>query len=239
MQSTLTDMNTVPEAKKESQVKSKERVQKHGEVFTPVWVVNDMLNLLPAEVWQPEKTFLEPACGEGAFLIEIYKRKLQNIKTKLQDDWEWQVAIATSSIHGIELLEDNTNLCRENLIRVFAKSYNKHFPDTQDEEFTNTIRFLIEHNIVQGNALTYRKCKLSCGNECKKCKPIVFSGWTPVCENSQHLFIRKDYTYEGIINADKMRKTASGGLFEEEFSKEEHGLIKEYKSVNYKEIIYV
>ena len=215
--------------------KSKERVQKHGEVFTPVWVVNDMLNLLPKDCWKAEKTFLEPACGEGAFLIEIYKRKLQNIKTKLQGDWEWQVAIATSSIYGIELLEDNTNLCKQNLLQVFSTFYDKHFLDTQDEEFTNTIQFLIERNIVQGDALKYRKCKLSCGNECKKCKPIVFSEWTPL-EN--HQFKRKDYTYEGIINADENRQKSVGTLFEVEFSEEEHGLIKEYKPVNYNEIIY-
>ena len=107
------------ESDKYIQVKSKERVQKHGEVFTPVWVVKDMLNLLPKDCWSPEKTFLEPACGEGAFLIEIYKRKLQNIKAKLQDDLEWQVAIATSSIYGIELLEDNTNHCKQNLNPTF------------------------------------------------------------------------------------------------------------------------
>jgi len=223
------------ESDKNIQVKSKERVQKHGEVFTPVWVVNDMLNLLPENCWKPEKTFLEPACGEGAFLIEIYKRKLQNIRVELQNDWEWQVAIATSSIYGIELLEDNTKLCKQNLMRVFTAFYNKHFPDTQENEFTSMIQFILSRNIIQGNALTYRKCKLSCGNECKTCEPIIFSEWTPF-ENCQ--FRRKDYTYEGIINADKNRQKYTATLFEVEFSKEEIGLIKEYKPVNFKEIRY-
>jgi type I restriction-modification system DNA methylase subunit len=56
-------------------------VQKHGEVFTPIEVVNYMLNLLPSEVWRVRNParFLEPACGEGAFLVEIYKRKLQAV----------------------------------------------------------------------------------------------------------------------------------------------------------------
>jgi len=217
------------------QVKSKERVQKHGEVFTPVWVVKDMLNLLPKDCWKTEITFLEPAYGEGAFLIEIYKRKLQSIKIKLQDEWEWQVAIATSSIYGIELLEDNTNLCKQYLMRVFKTFYNKHFPDTQDEDYTKTIEFIVNRNIIQGNALTYRKCKLNCGNECKTCDPIIFSEWTPF-EKCQ--FRRKDYTYEYIINADKNRQKYADTLFEVEFSKEELGLIKEYKPVNFKEIRY-
>ena len=215
--------------------KSKERIQKHGEVFTPAWVVNDMLDLLPEEVWKTEKTFLEPACGEGAFLVEIYKRKLKKIADKTQEGWEWQVAIATSSIYGIELLEDNAEQCKMNLMCVFAKIYDRKFPNTQDGEFIKTIQFLISQNIIQGNALTYRRCKLSCGNECKTCNPIIFSEWTPQ-ENYQ--FKRKDFTYEGIINADKMRKSSENLLFAEEFSKEEHGIIKEYKSVNYRQIRY-
>jgi len=216
--------------------KSKERIQKHGEVFTPARVVNDMLALLPDDVWKQGKTFLEPACGEGAFLVEVYKRKLKNIKTETQNEWEWQAAIATSSIYGIELLEDNAEQCTMNLMRTFTKMYDKKFPNTQDEEFIKTIQFLISRNIIQGNALTYRRCKLACGNECKTCEPIIFSEWTAE-ENFQ--FKRKDFTYEGIINADKMRKSGENHIFEEEFSQEEYGLVKEYKPTKYKEIRYV
>ena len=223
--------------------KSKERIQKHGEVFTPDWVVNDMLALLPEEVWKTEKTFLEPACGEGAFLVEIFKRKLENIETETQEEWEWQAAIATSSIYGIELLEDNTEQCVMNLIRVFTKIYDKKFPNTQDEELIKTIQFLISRNIIQGNALTYRKCQLSCGNECKTCEPIIFSEWTPqkisTGSITEYKFKRKDFIYEGIINADKMRISDQDCLFTEELSKEEYGLKKEYKSINYKQIRYV
>ena len=113
-------------------IKSKARIQKHGEVFTPAWVVNDMLNMLPEEVWEAGKTFLEPACGEGAFLIEILKRKLEKINTENQTEWEWLAAIATSSIYGIEILEDNTTNCRKNVLQVFNKFY--------DEKFINTYR---------------------------------------------------------------------------------------------------
>ena len=228
-------MNITPETNNDKQVKSKERVQKHGEVFTPAWVVNDMLNLLPDDVWQPEKTFLEPACGEGAFLIEIYKRKLQKISTEEQNQWEWQAAIATGSLYGIELLEDNVKQCVQNLFQIFNNFYHTHFHKTQDEELIKTVQFLFNRNIIQGNALTYRKCSLDCGNECTTCEDIVFSEWIPL-NNDQ--FKRKDYTYQGIINADKQRQTSIGGLFETEFLKQEYGLIKEYKPTNYKEIQY-
>ena len=57
------------------QVKSKDRVRDFGEVFTKPETVRDMLDLLPPDVFMPEKTFLEPCCGEGVFLLEILRRK--------------------------------------------------------------------------------------------------------------------------------------------------------------------
>jgi hypothetical protein len=216
-------------------IKSKARIQKHGEVFTPAWVVNDMLNLLPEEVWEVGKTFLEPACGEGAFLIEIIKRKLEIIYTENQTEWEWLAAIATSSIYGIEILEDNIANCRKNVLQVFSKFYNAKFPKTQDEEVIKTIQFLLEKNIIQGNALTYRKCAISCGNKCNKCELILFSEWTPL-ENYQ--LKRKDYSYEGVIKASEQKNANKGGLFEDTVNTDEIGLVKEYKTVNWKDIRY-
>jgi hypothetical protein len=216
-----------------SQVKSKERVQKHGEVFTPLWVVNDMLNLFPADVWQSGKTFLEPACGEGAFLIEIFKRKLEKIKVETQNEWEWQAAIAASLIYGIELLEDNAEQCTLNLIRMFTKIYDKKFQDAQDEEVIKAIQFIISRNIIQGNALTYRKCNAACGNKCNKCELIIFSEWIPF---ANHQFKRKDYIYKEIVKANELRKANEGTLFERENT--EIGLVKEYQPVNWKKIRY-
>jgi hypothetical protein len=217
------------------QVKSKDRVQKHGEVFTPAWVVNDMLNMLPEEVWEVGKTFLEPACGEGAFLIEVYRRKLEIINTETQEDWEWQSAIATSSIYGIELLEDNAEQCTMNLMRVFTKFYSKLFPDMQDEEVVITIQFLLSRNIIQGNFLTRRKCSPSCGNQCNKCELIVFSEWIPI---ANYKFKRKDYSLEGMINASEQEKASKGTLFEEYNKSSEIGLIKEYQPIYWKDIRY-
>lgn len=206
--------------------KSKERIQKHGEVFTPAWVVNDMLDMLPDEVWEAGKTFLEPACGEGAFLIEVYKRKIEKINVGTQEYWEWQAAIATSSIYGIELLEDNAEQCTMNLMRIFTKFYDRLFADTQNEEVIKTMQFILSRNIIQGNALTYKK-----GDG----KLIVFSEWTPL-ENQQ--FKRKDYTYEGIIKAGEQQKANIGTLFETDDNNTEIGLLKEYQPINWKEIRY-
>lgn len=86
----------------ENLVKSKQRVKQHGEVFTPKWVVNDMLDLLPAESFSNlDATFLEPAAGNGNFVVEILRRKLAHCKN--QDD----ILRAVKSIYAVELLPDN------------------------------------------------------------------------------------------------------------------------------------
>ena len=56
-------------------VKSKQRVADHGEVFTPAWMVEAMLDLVKAETERIDSRFLEPACGDGNFLVQILRRK--------------------------------------------------------------------------------------------------------------------------------------------------------------------
>ena len=212
--------------KHNNHTKSKDRIQKHGEVFTPTWVVSDMLNLFPEEVWLPEKTFLEPACGEGAFLIEVLKRKLERLNTENQQEWEWQAAICVSSLYGIELLEDNAEQCTMNIMRVFVKFYDKFFPNTQDDEVIKTIQFLISRNIIQGNALTYKQ---------SNGELIIISEWTA---KEKFEIKRKDFTFEGIVDANEMKKKVENSLFSNLENEQEIGLIKEYKPVNWKRIRY-
>ena len=61
-------------------IKSKQRVRDYGEVYTPEQIVRDMLDLLPHDTQAIDSTYLEPACGNGAFLIEILRRKLERCK---------------------------------------------------------------------------------------------------------------------------------------------------------------
>jgi type I restriction-modification system DNA methylase subunit len=140
-------------------IKSKERVQKHGEVFTPQHIVKDMLNLLPKEIWENVgKTFLEPACGEGAFLTKIYEKKLERVDKISNDftDWEYNAFRATASIYGIELLEDNLQICKEKLNSIFLKFYekaSKKYNAIANDKTIEGINFLIDCNIVQKNFL--------------------------------------------------------------------------------------
>src|SRR5680860_385146 len=100
-------------------VKSKQRVVDHGEVFTPAWMVEAMLDLVKDESERIDSRFLEPACGSGNFLVPVLKRKLTTVRARYgKSDFEnrHHALLALMSIYGIELLEDNIAECRENLL---------------------------------------------------------------------------------------------------------------------------
>lgn len=99
-------------------IKSKQRVKKFGEVFTPIWVVNEMLDELEKEsdaFSDVGKTFLEPTCGTGNFVVEIYRRKLNRCKND-----RTKAETALRSLWCIELLEDNMQECRKRVKDIFA-----------------------------------------------------------------------------------------------------------------------
>lgn len=99
-------------------IKSKQRVKDFGEVFTPIWVVNEMLDELEKEsdaFSDVGKTFLEPTCGTGNFVVEIYRRKLNRCKNDRA-----KAEITLKSLWCIELLEDNMMECRQRVKDIFA-----------------------------------------------------------------------------------------------------------------------
>ena len=104
-------------------IKSKKRVADHGEVFTPPWLVEAMLNLVKGETERIDSRFLEPACGSGNFLVPIMKRKLAAVELKYgKSDFEKRhyAILAVTSIYGIELLADNIAECRANVLEVLV-----------------------------------------------------------------------------------------------------------------------
>lgn len=85
-------------------IKSKERVRDRGEVFTPSHIVKDMCDLIPCDIWQNiSSTFLEPACGNGNFLVEILSRKLTLCQT------EEDALVSCGSIFGVDIAQDNVD----------------------------------------------------------------------------------------------------------------------------------
>jgi hypothetical protein len=157
----------------ERQVISKQRVADHGEVLTGKREVNAMLDLVKQETERIESLFLEPACGNGNFLSEILERKLQVVEKryrKSQSDYERNAVRAVSSIYGIDIQLDNVQKCRQRLFEIFDKGYSRLSKKKVKDKIRSTIRFILNLNIVHGNALTLK-------TEGNNSKPIVFSQW--------------------------------------------------------------
>ena len=154
-------------------IKSKSRVQKHGEVFTPDWMVKKMLSepTIQAKIKDIRATFFEPSVGEGAFVTEILHQKLNHVdEISNKSDWVENSLWVVASIYGIELLTDNLIMAKQNLVNVLIEHYQNFYQKelSKNTDLYKSARYIIDNNIVQGNALTY----LNNSNEL-----IIFSEW--------------------------------------------------------------
>jgi hypothetical protein len=136
-----------------SLVKSKKRVADHGEVFTPSWLVNDMLDLVKNETGRIDSRILEPACGPGNFLVQVLVRKLAAVERKYsRDNFEQRhhALHGLMCIYGIELLEDNIAECRANMLEPFAAYLNL----APDDLLYRAATRVLNVNLVHADALT-------------------------------------------------------------------------------------
>lgn len=133
--------------------KSKQRVADHGEVFTPAWLVEAMLDLVKEETERIDSRFLEPACGSGNFLVQVLRRKLASVEVKYgKSEFERRhyALLALMSIYGIELLPDNIAECRANVLEVLAEYLNID----ESDEFYRAAFYVLSQNLVHGDAMT-------------------------------------------------------------------------------------
>lgn len=157
-------------------INNKKRVQNHGEVFTPKKIINKMLDLpnICEACQNLTSTFLEPAAGEGAFLVEVLNKKINMIIKKYSDDltsYENYSLLALSTLYGVELLEDNALKCVMNMYQAYYEAYQnqaRRYEKNMKAKVLNSAKLIISKNIVQGNFLT----KLSYNGN-----PLVFSEW--------------------------------------------------------------
>lgn len=176
----------------ERQVKSKQRVADHGEVYTSAREVNAMLDMVKQETERIESRFLEPACGDGNFLIEVLRRKLEIVKKryeKNQIEYERYSILALSSIYGIDILEDNTVACRNRLFAFFKNEYEDIYKSDVKEDFLKSAQYILSKNIVWGDALTLHSV-------CGKKEPIIFCEWSPV---NGSMIKRRDFSFHELL----------------------------------------
>lgn len=173
-------------------VKSRERVADHGEVFTPAWLVEDMLALVKAETERIDSRFLEPACGSGNFLIPVLRRKLAAVQSrhgKSLFEKSHYALLAVMCIYGIELLADNAEECRLNLLDTFAG----YVGVDASSEWYRAAGKVLEVNIVQGDALTMRAASG---------KPITFPEWSYLGRGK---YQRRDFRYDLLAEKASFR----------------------------------
>jgi hypothetical protein len=186
--------------KTEQLIVSKQRVADHGEVYTSRREVNAMLDLVKQEVERIESKFLEPACGTGNFLVEILERKLQVVIARYQRsqiEFERYAVLAVSSIYGIDIISENVEGARGRLFELFYSHYSELFKSRIKEGCLSTVKFLLEKNILHGNALTLK-------TEGSSPQPIVFSDWSLVTGS---LIKRRDYEFHELTQKEQLPKS--------------------------------
>ena len=134
-------------------MRSKQRVADHGEVFTPSWMVEAMLDLVKDETERIDSRFLEPACGSGNFLVQVLRRKLAAVDAKFgrfEFERRHYALLGLMCVYGIEILDDNISECRDNLLEIFAE----HLELDQSDELYRAATYILSRNVIQGDALT-------------------------------------------------------------------------------------
>lgn len=214
------------------QIKSKKRVEERGEVFTNEREVNAMLDIVKQETERIDSRFLEPACGDGNFLAEVLRRKLDVVGKrygKSQLEYERYAFVAVSSVYGVDIMQDNVEECRERLFREIDRTYTSRFKNDAKEEFRAVIRYVLSVNILCGDALTLTD---TAGD------PIVFPEWSLVSGNKVK---RRDYTFASLL--DKVEAQPTFDMVEDfDVDKDDPDKIVptpicEYPLMNYLEVV--
>ncbi len=179
-------------------IKSRKRVADHGEVLTPGWLVERMLDLVKGETARIDSRFLEPACGNGNFLVPVLQRKLAAVEAKYgKSEFERRhyALLATMCTYGIELLADNVAECRENMLAVFSDYLNL---DETDELYL-AANYVLSKNLVNGDALTM---------QAHDGKPITFAEWGYIGKGR---FQRRDFQFDTLTQMSSLSQ--EGSLF--------------------------
>lgn len=215
------------------QVKSRERVQEHGEVFTNEREVNAMLDMVKQETERIDSRFLEPACGDGNFLSEVLRRKLAvvaNRYSKSPHEYMRYTFVAVSSIYGVDIMPDNVAECRKRLFRIVEDAGHSAIGRSLDDSLLESVRYVLEKNILCGDALTMVQHDGA---------PIIFAEWSMVMGD----FVkRKDYRFDELLSGGDTKQGDQLGLFQTgwEYDSEIDGLIpsaiREYPPTDYREV---
>ena len=209
-----------------SQIKSKKRVAEHGEVFTNEREVKAMLDMIKNESERIDSRVLEPACGNGAFVTEVLKRKMKTVKkvstpnkrkTVSITDYEKMSALAIACIYGIDIMMDNVIECRQRLYNIWFETFKKDCKTEPEKDLCDAVIFILTRNILCGNTLSMKQVN-------EKAQdidlPIIISEWSFVTGDQMQ---RKDYRYDVLVG-DKLPNNE----LSEDYIKNERNYLRGY-----------
>lgn len=210
------------------QIKSKERVAEHGEVFTNEREVKAMCDLVKDETERIDSRVLEPACGDGNFLAEILNRKLDTVSkcySKSPNDWEKFSIVALSSLYGVDIMPDNAQECRDRLYGIWERAHSEAVGNDATPGVHDSARTMVNANILCGDALTLLQNDGS---------PIIFPEWNLI----NGVFIkRRDFELATLLKMQDNGEQGDLFLSSDEFDKELGAYVpkplKEYKPIEY------
>lgn len=154
------------------QIKSKHRVTEFGEVNTSFQTAENIIDLVGNEAMRYDSKFLDPACGDGNFLLALLDRKLAFFKGKPCKNTtlcEEKLMITLGSIYGIDKLNDNIVEARIRILKRFSDAYVKLFDSEVKKHTIRSAEYIVSKNIIFGDLLTLENYES--GNE------IIFSEW--------------------------------------------------------------
>lgn len=202
-------------------VKSKQRVADHGEVFTPAWLVEAMLDLVKEETERIDSRFLEPACGNGNFLVPVLHKKLAAVELKFSNsEFEKQhyALLAVMCTYGIELLADNIEECRANMMGVLAEYLGLH----QSDDLYRAAAYVLSQNLIHGDALKMRT---------RDKQPITFAEWGYLGKGR---YQRRDFRLDTLTLSSSF--SAEDSLFSQLGKHEIFSPIKTYSPMTVREL---
>jgi len=182
----------------EALIVSKQRVADHGEVFTPQWMVEAMLDLVKDETERIDARFLEPACGSGNFLVRILRRKLAAVELKFGKsafEKRHYALFALMCIYGVELLADNIQECQRNLLEILAE----YLQISENDDIYRAASHVLWVNLIHGDAL---KMQTAAG------EPITFAEWGYLGKGK---FQRRDFRFDALTESAAFSE--EGSLF--------------------------
>lgn len=189
-----------------------------------------MIDLVGQEADRIDSRFLEPACGDGNFLIEVLRRKLNVVRTryaKNQEEYERNSVIAITSIYGVELLEDNTIECRHRLFEVWNKEYSSVCGSFANDECRESVKFILKKNILNGDALSLKQ---------SNGEPIIFAEWSAV---NGSLLKRRDFRLDEMLEGhqEQLSIFMSDWEYDDEIKAMIPKPIKDFPPTHYKKVI--